>query len=144
MYVVFFEHGLYGIQTVLLDGMLFNTVNNLADVAHNGKGVQQRSVVIIDIHQLNLYSLVVAIHEIVHTDVLSDHVIFLAAEYLTGLLIDVLQMSILIKEQDTNYGCVEDRPVTQVAVFDKALLVAVARHILLGTDDDRRIAMFVA
>ena len=65
MYVVFFEHGLYGIQTVLLDGMLFNTVNNLADVAHYSESVQQRSVVVIDIHLLNLRPLAVFIYKVV-------------------------------------------------------------------------------
>ena len=40
MYVIFFEHSLHGIEAVLLDGMLLDTVNDLADVAHNGEGVQ--------------------------------------------------------------------------------------------------------
>ena len=38
--VIFIEHGLHSIQSILLDGMLFDTVNDLADVAHNGEGVQ--------------------------------------------------------------------------------------------------------
>ncbi len=144
MEVIFVEHGLHGIQAVLLDGMLLDIVNDLADVAHNGEGVQQLTVVIMDFHQADFRPLAVVIDEVVHVDVLPDHVVFLAAEDLTGLLVDILQTPFLVEEHDANHGRVEDRPITQITILDKTLLVAVARHILLGTDDDRGVAMFVA
>ena len=142
--VIFVEHSLYGIESILLDGMLFDTVSNLADVAYNGEGVQQLAVVIMNVHQTDLCPMAVTTDEIVHAEFLSNHVVFVEIKYLSGLLVDILQTSILVKEQDANHGSVEDRPVTQVAVLNKTLFVTLVCHILLGPDDDQGIAMFIA
>ena len=52
--------------------------------------------------------------------------------------------AVLVEEQDTHHRRVEHRPVAQGAVFVEALLVALSRHVLLGADDDRGLAVLVA
>ena len=65
----------------------------------------------------------------------SDDLVFLALEDLAGLGVDIHQPAILVEEHDADDGGIEDRPVSECALFVEPLLVAVVGHVFFGAYD---------
>ena len=81
---------------------------------------------------------------IVQVYVLVDDLIAVAVVDLTGLRIDIAEVTVLVKEDDAYHRGVEDRPVAQGAFVVLALLSSLFRHVFLRTDDDGRLSVFVS
>ena len=65
-------------------------------------------------------------------------------EYLAGLGTRILHIAVLVELQDGRLLAVEDRPVAQRAVVFQPFQAQFLRHVFLGADDDRGLAVLVA